>query len=45
MEVSDALKHPEESEIDADTWYETEMSKYAPDIMQFVANPEHEIFR
>ncbi|CAF1126012.1 unnamed protein product [Didymodactylos carnosus] len=36
---------PEECEIDADTWYESEMLRYKPDIMQFIRNPEHEIFR
>jgi hypothetical protein len=37
--------NPEESAIDCDTWYDTEMLQYKPDIMQFVANPEHVIFR
>ncbi|CAF4598666.1 unnamed protein product, partial [Didymodactylos carnosus] len=36
---------PEECEIDADTWYESEMRRYKPDIMQFIRNPEHDIFR
>ncbi|CAF2666541.1 unnamed protein product [Rotaria sp. Silwood2] len=45
MEVYVASKNPEESEIDANTWYATQMSKYKPDIMQFIVNPEHSIFR
>jgi hypothetical protein len=45
MDVYSALTNPEGSEIDADTWYDTEMLKYKPDIMQFVANPDHDIFR
>ncbi|CAF3876655.1 unnamed protein product [Rotaria sp. Silwood1] len=45
MEAYITSKNPEESEIDADTWYETEMPKYKPDIMQFIVNPEHVIFR
>ncbi|CAF3516153.1 unnamed protein product [Adineta steineri] len=28
-----------------ETWYETEMFRYKPDIMQFVARPEHAVFR
>ena len=38
--------NPEDSEIDAETWYETEMCDITkPDIMQFISNPQHHIFR
>jgi len=36
---------PEESEIDADTWYEMEIPIYKADIMQFVTDLQHVIFR
>jgi uncharacterized protein (TIGR02452 family) len=45
MEAYVASKNPEGSEINAETWYDTEMPKYKPDIMQFVADPQHFIFR
>ena len=45
MDVYNALKNPEASELDVDTWYETEMPQYKPDIMQFVADLRHPIFR
>ena len=45
MDVYNALSNPEASELDIDTWYETEMPQYKPDIMQFVADPRHPIFR
>ena len=32
-------------EIDAYNWYETDMSSYKSDIMEFVSRPEHPIFR
>ncbi|CAF1117327.1 unnamed protein product [Adineta steineri] len=37
--------NPETNEIDGDTWYETEMPRYKPDIMQFISDPNHDIFR
>lgn len=37
--------NPEASEIDATTWYESEMLQYKPDIMQFLPQPQHAIFR
>ena len=37
--------NPEASEIDEDTWYRTEMIRHKPDIMQFISNPDQEIFR
>ncbi|CAF2136304.1 unnamed protein product [Rotaria magnacalcarata] len=43
--VYNPLNNPEGSEIDNDTWYETEMSRYKSDIMQFVSDPKHPIFR
>ncbi|CAF0874233.1 unnamed protein product [Rotaria sp. Silwood1] len=30
---------PENNELDAENWYETEMCDYKPDIMPFVSNP------
>nr|ACD54723.1 unknown [Adineta vaga] len=33
------------NEIDEDTWYKTGMSRYKPDIMQFISDPNHEIFQ
>ncbi|CAF3383056.1 unnamed protein product [Rotaria socialis] len=45
VEAYNAQINPDECEIDEDTWYDTEMSRYKPDIMQFVKKPEHEIFR
>ncbi|CAF2147898.1 unnamed protein product [Rotaria magnacalcarata] len=39
------LHDPEELEIDADVWYDSEMIHYKPDIMQFIANLDHPIFR
>ena len=35
----------EETEIDDDTWYDTEMLQYKPDIMQFIVNPQHDVFQ
>ena len=40
-----ATSNPEDSEIDAENWYETEMCDRKPDIMPFMANPQHPIFR
>ena len=37
--------NPEASEIDGTTWYESEMLRYKPDIMQFLPQPQHAIFR
>ncbi|CAF1095844.1 unnamed protein product [Rotaria sordida] len=45
MEIYNILQKPEESEVDNDTWYETEMLKYKPDIIQFISKPDHAIFR
>ncbi|CAF2098037.1 unnamed protein product [Rotaria magnacalcarata] len=45
VNIYNASSNPEGSEIDTDTWYETEMPKYKADIMQFVVKPKHEIFR
>ncbi|CAF4897659.1 unnamed protein product, partial [Rotaria socialis] len=39
------LNDPEELEIDADVWYDSEMMHYKPDIMQFIADLDHPIFR
>ncbi|CAF1020879.1 unnamed protein product [Rotaria sp. Silwood1] len=37
--------NPEDSEIDGKNWYDTEMCNYKPDIMPFISNPQHPIFR
>ncbi|CAF1025353.1 unnamed protein product [Rotaria sordida] len=37
--------NPEDSEINAENWYETEMCDHKPDIMPFIANLQHHIFR
>ncbi|CAF4696989.1 unnamed protein product [Rotaria sp. Silwood1] len=44
MENYIAFKDPEEFEVDIETWYQTEMVRYKPDIIQFVANLDHPIF-
>ncbi|CAF4245688.1 unnamed protein product [Rotaria sp. Silwood2] len=44
MEIFLNFNHPEDREIDAETWYQSEMIRYKPDIMQFVANLDHPIF-
>ena len=36
---------PEDSYIDTENWYEAEMCNHKPDIMPFIANPHHPIFR
>jgi uncharacterized protein (TIGR02452 family) len=45
VEAYSVSSNPETSEIDEDTWYDAEMPRHDADIMQYVANPEHEIFR
>ncbi|CAF4422869.1 unnamed protein product [Rotaria sp. Silwood2] len=45
MEIYTAFNNPEDHEIDVETWYHYEMIRYKPDIMQFVANLDHPIFR
>lgn len=45
MDLCNNLSNPDGGEIDDDTWYETKMLQMKPDIMQFVANPQHTIFR
>ena len=35
----------EGSDIDGDNWYESKMLGYKPDIMQFISQPDHFIFR
>ena len=45
IDVYSHSHNPEDSEIDAETWYETEMCDITkPDIMQFISNPQHHIF-
>lgn len=45
VDLCNTLNNPDGGEIDDDTWYEEEMLKIKPDIMQFIANPQHRIFR
>ncbi|UJR32654.1 hypothetical protein I4U23_020114 [Adineta vaga] len=46
IEVYTSASNPEDSEIDAETWYETEMRDYTKaNIMQFMSDPQHPIFR
>ena len=45
MDLCNTLNNPDGGEIDDDTWYETKMLQIKPDVMQFVANPQHTIFR
>ncbi|CAF1122915.1 unnamed protein product [Rotaria sordida] len=45
VNLCNTLNNPDGGEIDDDTWYEREMLEIKPDIMQFVANPQHKIFR
>ncbi|CAF4396915.1 unnamed protein product, partial [Didymodactylos carnosus] len=45
MEVYTFSSNPEDSEIDAENWYEMEMCDHKPNIMPFISNPQHPIFR
>ncbi|CAF3753117.1 unnamed protein product [Rotaria sp. Silwood1] len=45
LEIYTPFSDPEDCEIDADTWYKGEMLRCKADIMQFVPNREHKIFR
>ncbi|CAF4939522.1 unnamed protein product, partial [Rotaria sp. Silwood1] len=45
MEVYTTLNNPEDQEIDLDTWYQYDMIRYKPDIMQFIVDLDHPIFR
>ncbi|CAF3353340.1 unnamed protein product [Rotaria socialis] len=45
IEVYTFTSNPENSEIDAENWYETEMVDHKPDIMPFISNPQHPIFQ
>ncbi|CAF1459212.1 unnamed protein product [Adineta steineri] len=45
MKVYKPAENPEHLEINALNWYETEMSEYENNIMSFVGNPQHRIFR
>jgi uncharacterized protein (TIGR02452 family) len=36
---------PENVEMNAENWYETQMRDMTPDIMQFVVNPNHDVFK
>ncbi|CAF4356816.1 unnamed protein product [Rotaria sp. Silwood2] len=45
VQINTSSKNSEEREINAENWYETEMCKHEPDIMPFISNPKHPIFR
>ncbi|CAF3316418.1 unnamed protein product, partial [Rotaria socialis] len=45
MEAYTFTSNPENSEIDAENWYETEMVDHKPDIMPFISNSQHPIFQ
>ncbi|CAF4823644.1 unnamed protein product, partial [Rotaria socialis] len=45
IEAYTFTNNPENSEIDAENWYETEMVDHKPDIMPFISNPQHPIFQ
>ncbi|CAM4788960.1 unnamed protein product [Rotaria magnacalcarata] len=45
IEAYSSSTHYEDWEINGKNWYETEMSSCKSDIMQFICEPEHPIFR
>ena len=45
IEVYTFSSNPEDSDIDAENWYETEMCDHKPDITPFLSNLEQPIFR
>ncbi|CAF1027702.1 unnamed protein product, partial [Rotaria sordida] len=45
MEMYTSFTNPEDRYIDVGTWYQYEMIRYKPDIMQFIADFDHPIFR
>ncbi|CAF3831627.1 unnamed protein product [Rotaria sp. Silwood1] len=45
LEIYTSSSDPEECEIDADTWYKGDMLRYKADIMKFVPDRQHKIFR
>ncbi|CAF4073066.1 unnamed protein product, partial [Adineta steineri] len=45
IEAYTISSNPENSDIDDENWYETEMCGYKPDIMPFMSDPHHPIFR
>ena len=45
IEVYAFSSNPEDSDIDAENWYETEMCDHKPDITPFLSNLEQPIFR
>ncbi|CAF5001073.1 unnamed protein product, partial [Rotaria sp. Silwood1] len=44
IDAHSPANNPENCEIDAENWYETEMRDQKPTIMTFVYNPQHPIF-
>jgi uncharacterized protein (TIGR02452 family) len=44
LEIYTPFSDPGDREVDAYTWYKGEMLRCKADIMQFVPNPQHEIF-
>ncbi|CAF1175267.1 unnamed protein product [Adineta steineri] len=45
IEAYTISSNPEDSDINAENWYETEMCDYKSDIMPFMSDPHHRIFR
>ncbi|CAF1104234.1 unnamed protein product [Adineta ricciae] len=45
LEIYNSSSDPDECEIDADTWLKTDMLRYTADIMKFVPDRHHKIFR
>ncbi|CAF4481234.1 unnamed protein product [Rotaria sp. Silwood2] len=45
MEIYVPFTNREDCEINIKTWYRYEMTRYKPDIMQFIADLNHSIFR
>ncbi|CAF1108276.1 unnamed protein product, partial [Adineta ricciae] len=45
VDLCNSLNNPDGSDIDDETWYRADMLQMKPDIMQFLNNPKHKIFR
>ena len=45
VDIHKSTKNFKKDEFNNDTWYEREMMKYEPDIMQFITNPQHFVFQ
>ncbi|CAF0934714.1 unnamed protein product [Adineta ricciae] len=45
IDLCNSLNNPDGSDIDEETWYRADMLQMKPDIMQFLNNLKHKIFR